>query len=110
MVATTRVPSSAGVLVADVSFISLRLALPVPMSLLAPGAWLVALVKPQFELGPDAVGKRGIVRDEALAAGAVDSIRWWLAAQPGWRLVGSTPSPLPGREGNHEFLIAAQRG
>lgn len=101
------IPEPPGALVADVSFISLRLALPAPMALLAPDAWLVALVKPQFELGPDALDKRGIVRDAALAAGAVATIRLWLAVQPGWRVLGSLPSPLPGREGNQEFLIAA---
>ena len=96
-------------LVADVSFISLRKALPVPMALLGPGAWLAALVKPQFELGPDAVDKRGIVRDAALAERALADVASWLAAQPGWRVLGTMRSPLPGREGNMEYLIAARR-
>ena len=105
-----QIPEPPSVMVADVSFISLRLAMQTPMQLLAPSAWLLALVKPQFELGPDAVDKRGVVRDAALAASTVTRISDWLSAQPGWRLKGSMPSPLPGREGNQEFLIAAQRG
>lgn len=105
-----QVPEPPSVLVADVSFISLRLALQTPMQLLAPSAWLMALVKPQFELGPDAVDKRGVVRDAALALSAVTRISDWLSVQPGWRVMGSMPSPLPGRDGNQEFLTAAQRG
>jgi len=97
-------------LVADVSFISLRKVLPAPLALLAPGAWLVALVKPQFELGPGAVDKRGIVRDAGAAERVVAEIAAWLAGLPGWRVLGSMASPLPGREGNREFLIAARRG
>ena len=104
------IPEVPSVLVADVSFISLRLVLPAPMRLLAPESWLVGLVKPQFELGPDANDKRGVVRDPALAAKAVTATTEWLKAQPGWRVTGAIPSPLPGREGNQEFLVAAKRG
>lgn len=104
------IPQPPGAIVADVSFISLRAALPVPLSLLAPDAWLAALVKPQFELGPDGVDKRGIVRDAGAAQQAVADIAAWLAAQPGWRVLGTMPSPLPGREGNTEYLLAARRG
>ena len=95
-------------LVADVSFISLRLALPVPLQLMAPGATLVALVKPQFELGPDSLDKRGVVRDPSAATAAMKGIAVWLTAL-GWRVLGSIPSPLPGKEGNREYLIAARR-
>ena len=102
------IPEPPEFLVADVSFISLRLALPVPLQLMAELATLVALVKPQFELGPDALDKRGVVRDGAGAAKAVDGIAAWLTAQ-NWNVLGTMPSPLPGREGNQEFLIAAQR-
>ena len=94
-------------LVADVSFISLRLALPVPLQLMAPGATLVALAKPQFELGPDSLDKRGVVRDPSAATAAVEGIAAWLTAL-GWRVLGSIPSPLPGKEGNREYLIAAR--
>jgi len=97
------------VLVADVSFISLRAVLPAPLSLLAPRAFIVVLVKPQFELGPGVLGKRGVVRDPALAQRALTEVSDWLAARPGWRLLGSMVSPLPGREGNTEYLLAARR-
>jgi 23S rRNA (cytidine1920-2'-O)/16S rRNA (cytidine1409-2'-O)-methyltransferase len=103
------IPEPPAVLVADVSFISLRTALPAPLSLLAHTAWAVVLVKPQFELGPDAVGKRGVVRDVGLAGTALTDIAAWFAAQPGWRVTGTMASPLPGREGNTEYLLAAQR-
>ncbi len=95
-------------LVADVSFIALKLALPVPLHLMAERATLVALIKPQFELGADALDKRGVVRDGAGAAVVVDGIAAWLTAQ-NWHVLGSMPSPLPGREGNQEYLIAARR-
>ena len=104
------IPDQPSVLVADVSFISLRLALQTPLQLMAPSAWLIALVKPQFELGPDAVDRRGVVRDTGLASSAVVLISDWLSAQPGWHVMGSMPSPLPGRDGNQEFLLAANRG
>ena len=65
------VPEPVGAIVADVSFISLTKALPVPLALAAPGAWLVALIKPQFEAGRAAVGKGGIVRDPAARQRAV---------------------------------------
>ena len=103
-----QIPEPPAALVADVSFISLTKALPAPLSLLAPGAWAVALIKPQFELGREAVDKRGIVRDQALAAGAVEHIAAWLSSRQGWRVLGSMASPLSGREGNQEFLIAAR--
>ena len=103
------IPEPPAFLVADVSFIALRLALPVPLQLMAARATLVALIKPQFELGAVALDKRGVVRDSAAAAKAVDGIAAWLTAQ-NWAVLGTMPSPLPGREGNQEFLIAARRG
>lgn len=96
-------------IVADVSFISLTLALPATLALAAPGAWLVALIKPQFEAGREAVGKGGVVRDEAARQAAVEKVRAWLAAQPGWRVKGVVPSPIAGGSGNQEFLIGAVR-
>jgi 23S rRNA (cytidine1920-2'-O)/16S rRNA (cytidine1409-2'-O)-methyltransferase len=96
-------------IVADVSFISLTKALPAALALAAPGCWLVALVKPQFEAGPAAIGKGGIVRDAADRARALRMVRDWLAAQPGWRIVGDMASPITGGSGNEEFLIGAVR-
>lgn len=95
-------------IVADVSFISLTKALPAALELAAPGCWLVALVKPQFEAGPDAVGKGGVVRDGAARQRALDSVRDWLAGQPGWDVMGITQSPIEGGDGNIETLIGAR--
>ena len=96
-------------IVADVSFISLTQALPVPLSLAAPGAWLVALVKPQFEAGRAAVGKGGIVRDAKDRERAVARVREFLE-DAGWRVAGVMPSPILGGSGNQEFLIGARYG
>jgi 23S rRNA (cytidine1920-2'-O)/16S rRNA (cytidine1409-2'-O)-methyltransferase len=94
-------------IVADVSFISATKALPPALALAAPGAWLVALIKPQFEVGPEHVGKGGIVRDRTARLRAVDEVTAWLAAQDGWRLAGTVPSPIRGGSGNEEFLMGA---
>lgn len=94
-------------IVADVSFISLAKALPAALGLAVPGAWLVALVKPQFEVGRDAVGKGGVVRDEAARLKAADDIAAWIAACPGWRVAGVIASPIAGGSGNREFLLGA---
>jgi 23S rRNA (cytidine1920-2'-O)/16S rRNA (cytidine1409-2'-O)-methyltransferase len=101
---------SVGAVVADVSFISLRVVLPPALALAAPGAWGVFLVKPEFEVGRHAVGKGGIVRDSALAEGAASDIAAWLDRDVGWQVVGLIPSPVAGGDGNREFLIGAQRG
>jgi 23S rRNA (cytidine1920-2'-O)/16S rRNA (cytidine1409-2'-O)-methyltransferase len=103
------VPEPVGALVADVSFISLTKALPVPLTLTGRGAWLVALIKPQFEAGRAAVGKGGIVRDPAARRQAIDWVREWVAGQPGWRVREVIPSPIGGGSGNEEFLLGAVR-
>jgi 23S rRNA (cytidine1920-2'-O)/16S rRNA (cytidine1409-2'-O)-methyltransferase len=97
-------------IVADLSFISLRLALPPALGLATPGAWGVFLVKPQFEVGRDLVGKGGIVRDAAAAAGAADAIAAWLETDMAWRVAGILPSPIAGGDGNREYLVGARRG
>lgn len=97
-------------IVADVSFIGLGLVLPAALRLAAPGAWLVALVKPQFEAGREAVGKGGIVRSEADRLKSVAKIRKFIEDQPGWTVVGDIPSPIRGGSGNEEFLIGACHG
>ena len=79
------------------------------MALTAPGAWMIALIKPQFEVGRENVGKKGVVRDPALHAQVCEEIYAWLAGQPGWRVRGVTQSPITGPEGNVEFLIGAER-
>jgi 23S rRNA (cytidine1920-2'-O)/16S rRNA (cytidine1409-2'-O)-methyltransferase len=99
-----------GAVVADVSFISLAKALPVPLTLAAARAWLIALIKPQFEVGRAAIGKRGIVRDAAARQRAVDEVCGFIGAQAGWRVLGVIPSPLRGGSGNAEYLVGAVRG
>lgn len=102
-----QVPEPPGCVVCDASFIGLRTVLPAALSLAAPGAFAVALIKPQFEAGPRRVGKGGVVRDPAVHEEVCAAIRGWWAALPGWRVLGVEPSPITGPEGNREFLIAA---
>ena len=102
------VPEPVSAIVADVSFISLTLVLPAALALAAPGAWLVALVKPQFEAGRAAVGRGGVVRKEEDRQRAVARVRDFTEAQPGWTVLGVMPSPIEGGSGNREFLLAAQ--
>ena len=100
------VPEPIELIVCDASFIGLRTALPAALTLAAPSAHLVALIKPQFEVGKGRVGKGGIVREPELHQEVCATISEWLAAQPGWRVLGVTDSPIEGAEGNKEFLIA----
>ena len=102
------IPEPIGALVCDASFIGLRTILPAPLRLCAPGAFTVALIKPQFEAGPGQVGKGGVVRDAALHRSICAMIAEWWAALPGWQVLGITESPITGPEGNKEFLIAAR--
>jgi 23S rRNA (cytidine1920-2'-O)/16S rRNA (cytidine1409-2'-O)-methyltransferase len=102
-----QVPEPVDLIVCDASFIGLETLLPAPLALAAPGADLVALIKPQFEVGPGQVGKGGILRDPALHQAVCARIEAWLAGLPGWRVRGVTESPITGAEGNKEFLIAA---
>jgi 23S rRNA (cytidine1920-2'-O)/16S rRNA (cytidine1409-2'-O)-methyltransferase len=95
--------------VADVSFISLKLALPPALALAKPGARLVALVKPQFEVGRAGIGKNGIVRSEADRRAALDNIATWLSSDRGWIVDGTMDSPIEGGDGNREFLITARK-
>ena len=96
------------VIVCDASFIGLRTALPAALALATPGAHLVALIKPQFEVGKGRVGKGGIVREPELHQEVCEVLSHWLEEQPGWRVLGLTESPITGAEGNKEFLIAGQ--
>ena len=105
----TEVPEPIDLVTCDASFIGLETVLPASMALTAPGARLVALIKPQFEAGKDQVGKGGVVRDPDLHAEVCARIEAWLGAQAGWRVLGVTESPILGPEGTKEFLIAAAR-
>lgn len=91
--------------VADVSFISLKLALPPALTLAEPGAFCVLLVKPQFEAGRDAIGKNGIVENEAVRSAVADDLRAWLDGQAGWRALGIHQAPISGGDGNQEYLL-----
>ncbi len=101
---TAEVPEPVELIVCDASFIGLETLLPAALALAAAGARLVALIKPQFE-----VGKGGVVRDPDLHEAVCARIEAWLGAQAGWRVLGMTESPILGPEGNKEFLIAAAR-
>ena len=105
----TEVPEPIGLVTCDASFIGLETVLPAPLALTAPGARLVALIKPQFEVGKGQVGTGGVVRDPELHEEVCARIEAWLGAQAGWRVLGLTESPILGPEGNKEFLIAAAR-
>lgn len=95
-------------LVSDVSFISLKLALPPALSLAAPGAEGIFLVKPQFEAGRDRIGKGGIV-DPAVAQETAQGLRTWLASVPGWTSGDLIPSPVKGGDGNAEWLLYGRK-
>lgn len=101
------VPEAVDLVVCDASFIGLAKVLERPLTFARPNARLMALIKPQFEAGRDAVGKGGVVRDPAVHAAVCDAVREWVTAQ-GWTVEGIVESPITGPEGNVEFLIAAR--
>jgi 23S rRNA (cytidine1920-2'-O)/16S rRNA (cytidine1409-2'-O)-methyltransferase len=107
--AAEHLPSGLSLIVCDVSFIALKLALAPALRLAPVGCTLLALVKPQFEVGPEHVGKGGIVSDPAPQQQACNAVADVLRAS-GWFPAGVTPSPLVGGDGNLEFLICAQKG
>ncbi len=105
-----QIPEPVDLVVCDASFIGLATVLPAPLALAAEEAALVALVKPQFEAGRTEVGKGGVVRDPAIRREVCERAAAWVAAQPGWRVIGTVASPILGPEGNREFLLYARRG
>jgi 23S rRNA (cytidine1920-2'-O)/16S rRNA (cytidine1409-2'-O)-methyltransferase len=104
------IPEPVDLIVCDASFIGLATVLPAPLALAAERAALVALIKPQFEAGRQDVGKGGVVRDPLVHDAVCEHVRAWLAAQPGWHVVGIAESPIQGPAGNREFLLYARRG
>jgi 23S rRNA (cytidine1920-2'-O)/16S rRNA (cytidine1409-2'-O)-methyltransferase len=95
----------------DVSFISLRLALPAIVPLLAPGAWVVALVKPQFEAGKaEADRGAGIISDPAVHSRILEELQEWIPQHTPFHVQGLTDSPIYGRDGNREFLLHLSLG
>lgn len=104
------IPDAISCVVCDASFIGLQTVLPAALGLAQDGAWAVALIKPQFEVGRERVGKGGVVRDPALHDEVCERIQSWWSELPGWQVIGLEPSPILGPEGNREFLIAARKG
>ena len=102
------IPELVDLIVCDASFIGLAKVLERPMMFAKPAARLMALIKPQFEAGREAVGKGGVVRDPAVHAAVCAAVQSWVTTQ-GWTVEGVTTSPITGPEGNVEFLIAAHR-
>jgi 23S rRNA (cytidine1920-2'-O)/16S rRNA (cytidine1409-2'-O)-methyltransferase len=96
-------------IVVDVSFISLTLVLPPALTLAGDTAWLVALVKPQFEVGREHIGRGGLVRDTAEGLAAAERIALFVAQQPRWQIRGLIESPIAGGDGNREYLLGAQK-
>ncbi len=106
----THIPETPSVIVCDASFIGLRTVPPAALNLAASFASLIALIKPQFEVGKGRVGKGGVVRDPVLHQEVCDNIRHWLSDEMGWNVVGIEKSPITEPKGNVEFLICARRG
>ena len=105
---TTEIPEAPDLVVCDASFIGLETVLPAALSLAKPHGLLIALIKPQFEVGPARVGKGGVVRDPALHREVCARIAAWLE-RVGWAVQGIVESPIRGPEGNVEFLVHARR-
>ena len=103
------IPEPVDIITCDASFIGLATVLPAALALAKPRAQLVALVKPQFEAGPRAVGKGGVVRDPEVHRMVCEAAAAWVASR-GWSVVGVTDSPITGPAGNREFLLHARRG
>jgi len=100
------IPEPVDIAVIDVSFISLEKVVPAILKFLKPRAEIIALIKPQFEVGKGLVGKGGIVRDEAARAAAVERVAAFMGAS-GLGVQGIIPSPITGQDGNIEYLIHA---
>lgn len=95
--------------VSDVSFISLKLALPPALELAEPGAHCVLLVKPQFEAGREAISKAGLLKDPSTAPAVAAELERWLVEDMGWESLGLIPSPITGGDGNEEYLLAGRK-
>lgn len=102
------IPEAPGLVVSDVSFIGLEKALPAALALAADGADLIALVKPQFEVGPERIGKGGVVKEAAARADALAAVSRYLEGA-GWRVQASAESPIAGGDGNLEWLLWAKK-
>jgi len=106
---TEDIPDAIDLVVCDASFIGLETVLPAALNLVQPGGHVIALIKPQFEVGKGRVGKGGVVREPELHQEVCDRIEAWLNGLDGWSVLGLTESPIKGPEGNVEFLICGQK-
>jgi 23S rRNA (cytidine1920-2'-O)/16S rRNA (cytidine1409-2'-O)-methyltransferase len=105
----TEIPEPVDIVTCDASFIGLATVLPAALTLTKPHSLLVALIKPQFEAGPAAVGKGGVVRDPEIHRAVCDAVAVWVEARAGWSVLGIVESPIAGPAGNREFLLCARR-
>jgi len=105
----TLIPEPVALVVCDASFISLKTVLPAAMALTTVPAKLITLIKPQFEVGKERVGKGGVVRDAALHEEVCADISNWVANEMGWVVKGMVESPITGPKGNKEFLLYAEK-
>lgn len=80
-----------------------------PLTLVEPGGWVIALIKPQFEVGKKALGKKGVVKDKQAIQTVLDTVTKWFEDQTSWHVIGLIPSPITGQTGNQEFLICVGR-
>jgi 23S rRNA (cytidine1920-2'-O)/16S rRNA (cytidine1409-2'-O)-methyltransferase len=104
-----QVPEKVSAIVCDASFIGLQTVLERPLQFADEGCWLAALIKPQFEVGREHIGKNGVVRDDVVRQACVDTIVDWLDKKDDWNVLGVTESPITGAEGNVEFVVAAAK-
>lgn len=104
-----QITEPADIVVCDASFIGLEKVLPAAMELTRKEACLIALIKPQFQVGRGEVGKGGVVRDPELHQRVCNDVRVWIDSLPGWQVLGIVESPITGPEGNREFLIGARK-
>ncbi|MEJ6672098.1 MAG: TlyA family RNA methyltransferase [Alphaproteobacteria bacterium] len=107
-ITATVIPDPLQIITCDVSFISVQKALPAVLSLATSGCWLITLVKPQFEAGRAALGKSGVVKDEADRQRCLDEVSTFLSDKMRWQIEGHITSPVIGPEGNNEFLLVAR--
>lgn len=96
-------------LVSDLSFISLKIALPVALDICASGCEAILLVKPQFEVGKDNIGKGGLVKSPEIGEQAAHNVADWLDGRKEWQVSHFMPSPIKGGDGNSEFLLGAKK-
>ncbi|MBT05675.1 MAG: TlyA family rRNA (cytidine-2'-O)-methyltransferase [Rhodospirillaceae bacterium] len=103
-----QIPEAIEIITCDASFISLTKILPTPLTFAKTNAFLIALIKPQFETSREHISKGGVVRDPQLHNSACKKIHSWITIETPWTPLGIEPSPITGPKGNREFLIVAQ--